>query len=341
MKKSRCVLIASALLTVLLAACEFTDEYETQEYSEPVGDTVSAEIRVDMPFEEATIGMIEDPATLFDATLETVGKVTYNVSGTTNKGIDLVEKLGNTSYTGDKDLVWTILLNPEVPINFVMNMNDGDLEADLSGLNLTGLEFSMYTGEATVTLPNNAIVELSPVTTPDASETATPEEAASPEATPESTGTEVLDEELAEAVEAEDVDAVVSQVVENILEVALIEVSVGELILEIPENALVDFDNVSVDSGSIVFEVSEGVSFDTDVEVSSGQLTFDIPQETGVQVNILSVDTEGSVVVPPDYIKVTNGQDDLAGAWESPNFEEAVVKIIITGEVGEGSLIIE
>lgn len=340
MKTSRYVLIASALLTVLLAACEFTDEYETQEYSEAVGDAASAEIRVAIPFQEVSIGMAEDPATLFEATLETVGRVTYNVSGTTNKGIDLSEKLGNTSYTGEKDLTWEILLNPEVPINLVVNMNDGELDADLSGLNLTGFEFSLYTGDATITLPNNAIVELSPVTTLEASE-ATPEEILTSETTPEVTGTEVLDEELAEAVKAEDVDAVVSQVVENILEVAEIEVGVGELTLEIPENTLVDFDNISVDSGEITFEVGEGVAFDTNVEVSSGQLTFDIPAETGIQVNVLSVDSEGSVVVPPEFLKVTNGQDELAGAWESPNFEEAVVKIIITGEVGKGSLVIE
>lgn len=331
MKSSRRLAGLMIGLLVILAACKFTDEYDSHEFSEPIGEAASAEIRLSMPFENATIHAGDDPERLFNASIQTVGDVQYRVTGTTNKTVQLAENLGNISYTGEERLQWDIGLGTAIPINFILNMNDGDLEADLTGVNLSAFQFTLYTGEATITLPDNAVL---------ATNSSSDSIAALGQPTEQAEVT-VVDEDLAEAVESADVESVVTQVVGNILEIALVEVGVGQLTLKIPANALIDFDEIVIAEGSARFEIGENVDFDTNLEVGKGDFVLDIAEGAAVQVNITRIGQEGKVVLPPDYRKVANGETEETGIWESPNYQQSAIAINITGEIGSGSFTIE
>jgi hypothetical protein len=74
----------------------------------------------------------------------------YDVSGTT--GYFKIDSWSMANFPGSGPWNWDLGLSNKIPLDVELNMGAGDLNADLTGLTLVGLDVSQGVGELTVTL---------------------------------------------------------------------------------------------------------------------------------------------------------------------------------------------
>lgn len=138
------------------------EEVKTAHYSEPLGNTASATIRLAFSVGEVVVKTIDEPDKLFEADLKYVGEIEYSVSGEEEKTIRLGQKRGDIVrpmkdalgwISNREDLRWEIGINPHVPVRLDIDGGVGATRLDLSGLHLTNLDIDGGVGETNVSLP--------------------------------------------------------------------------------------------------------------------------------------------------------------------------------------------
>jgi hypothetical protein len=130
---------------------------KTYHFQEPVGSTESVNVTLDMTSYQARVYALDDSNDLINASIDSYGKVDFNVTGDQSKSITLRQiTLGFnmlSPYSWGDNMRWDIGLNPKVPINLYVDAASGSTTLDLEHLNLTGLKFDAASGSSAITLP--------------------------------------------------------------------------------------------------------------------------------------------------------------------------------------------
>lgn len=137
-------------------------EIKSKTVSAPIAGAESATISVGMAVGPGSIYALNDSDQLIVGDLRYIGDVTFNATGgnvaqinlshngSVNIGFDF---LGWTVGVDDRDLHWNVGLTPSIPIDLTVDGGVGDNTFDLTGLQLTRLNFKSGVGDATITLP--------------------------------------------------------------------------------------------------------------------------------------------------------------------------------------------
>lgn len=133
---------------------------KTERFTEPLGDTQSASIRMDTPVGETTIKAASGDV-LLDAEITHVGEVTFAVIGETEKNVTLSQKSEVADWVrnifgwigSSGKLRWDVALSPDVPLALDIHSGIGKSVYDLSQLQVTNVEIHGGTGETELRLP--------------------------------------------------------------------------------------------------------------------------------------------------------------------------------------------
>lgn len=110
----------------------------------------------------------------------------------------------------------------------------------------------------------------------------------------------------------------------------------GSIEVTVPAGSVLDL-TAGTGSGSIALVVGEDASGRIELDSGSGNLTLEVPEGTALQVS--GETGSGNVSLPSGFIR-TRGEDSLGGAsgtWQSPNFDDAQIKLFVKFEVGSGN----
>lgn len=134
------------------------DTLKTETFTEPLGETTSAQIDLELSVGKTTINAISDSNNLFDAELTHLGEIKFNVSGEKQKTISLSQRalrfdFFDFDWFETEELVWDIGLSPEVPLTLNIDGSVGQSILDLSGLQIEEVEINGDVGETILTLP--------------------------------------------------------------------------------------------------------------------------------------------------------------------------------------------
>ncbi len=140
-------------LIVVVTGCGLTFSYDTGIFRATLGDATSAAIKLDLSSQDTALHALTDPAILFDAHLDYIGEIKFDVHGQVEKRISIKQDSKNKYYAGISDLDWDIGLSPYVPLSLMLDTGSGKLAADLSSLTLTSFDFELGSGDARITLP--------------------------------------------------------------------------------------------------------------------------------------------------------------------------------------------
>jgi hypothetical protein len=128
--------------------------------SEPLGNAVSVEYRLDTAAEPVFISALPDSSDIFKATVVHRGYMNYNVTGATNKTVTLSQTTTSEDWfsviPGLVNLKWDIGLTPAVPVVVNLDGGSGALRVDLEGLNLEALRADLGSGASDFTLPESS-----------------------------------------------------------------------------------------------------------------------------------------------------------------------------------------
>jgi hypothetical protein len=155
-------LIGLAMLAVaaglLLTRPDMLPQFELQsaEFSEPLGQTTSAEFFVELNGGQNQLIALSEADNLIEASLIYLGTVDFSVSGDQAKQIELT-----TSGLPFVPLIGSLLagqkadigLSKAVPVAITLENSDGDTQLELGDLQLAGLEFRISGGKVTASLP--------------------------------------------------------------------------------------------------------------------------------------------------------------------------------------------
>jgi hypothetical protein len=132
----------------------------TEVLTEPLGNTVSIEYRLDTMAEPVFISALPDETNLFKATIVHRGYVDYYVSGAAEKTVTLGQTITSedwfTIVPGLLNLKWDIGLSPAVPVVVNLDGGSGALRVNLEGLMLEALRAELGSGASDFTLPQSA-----------------------------------------------------------------------------------------------------------------------------------------------------------------------------------------
>jgi hypothetical protein len=133
-------------------------EVKSGRYSEPIGAASSARVSLDLSAGPTDISALSDSNDLIDADLNYTGEIAFEVQGDREKTISLSER--DTGgffrfdwFAGDDELRWEIGLSPQVPLDLVVDGGSGSVDLDLRGLQLTGLNLDVGSGQVQGSLP--------------------------------------------------------------------------------------------------------------------------------------------------------------------------------------------
>ncbi len=153
--------VAFALLYVYLAPALGivpTPEIQKVNLSEPIGEATSATIHIGSSVGKTTITALVDSSDLIRADLTYVGELFFDVSGTTEKFVDLNVNTDALNadffrYIDENSLYWDIGLTPNIPLVLDFSGGVGDIELDLAGLTLSEIIINGGVGAFEITLP--------------------------------------------------------------------------------------------------------------------------------------------------------------------------------------------
>jgi hypothetical protein len=134
-------------------------EVKSDRFSEPIRAATSARVSLDLSSGPTDITALSDSNDLIDAELNYTGEIAFEVQGDQDKSIKLGERDGGAWrwfdwFTGDDDeLRWEIGLSPQVPLDLVVDGGSGSVDLDLRGLQLTGLNLDVGSGNVEGSLP--------------------------------------------------------------------------------------------------------------------------------------------------------------------------------------------
>ncbi len=150
------------LLNGVALGLENQAETRTETFLVEVGETTSADLDLDLSPQETFVSVLSGSANLFEAEIDHVGEIAFNVTGLADKHINLTQ-VGIESWLSwllpeleGEELVWDIGLSPEVPFDLDVDSDTGRAELDLAGVQLDRFRFDGGTGSSTIILPASA-----------------------------------------------------------------------------------------------------------------------------------------------------------------------------------------
>ncbi len=138
------------------------EQIKHAEFSDPLGSTTSARVRLDLSVGETTIKPVADPANLFEAEVTYVGEVEFAATGEGERTITLAQANPGGEWfrnlfgwigSGQK-LRWDIGLSSAVPLELDVHGGVGRCEFDLTTLKPRSIMIAGGTGEITLALPD-------------------------------------------------------------------------------------------------------------------------------------------------------------------------------------------
>jgi hypothetical protein len=129
--------------------------------SAPLEDAQSARVKIHLSVGKATVDALTDSDQLIEADLGYRGEIEFNVSGDTERIVNLRQTSGfdmgwinpATWFSGQEDLRWDVGLSPQVPTRLDVRGGAGYADLDLSKLQLTGLDVQGGLGKVDLSLP--------------------------------------------------------------------------------------------------------------------------------------------------------------------------------------------
>lgn len=127
---------------------------KTQDLSVAIGESVSAEIDLNLSTQPTTIYALDDKTTLLAGSIDYYGMLQFNDVGTENRRITL-DQTTNSSWNipWDPNARWEIGLTPNLPIDLSVDGASGSANLDLSELRLTAFSLDQGSGSVTLKLP--------------------------------------------------------------------------------------------------------------------------------------------------------------------------------------------
>lgn len=133
-------------------------EVTTEQFSEPIGQSESAQIELDLSVGPTAIYALDDETLLFDAEVTHIGVMDFSVDGTESKKIRLDERQANLDFglidlIDKDDLEWEVGITPLIPVSLEVEGGVGNADLDLAGLLLENLRVDVGVGDLTLSLP--------------------------------------------------------------------------------------------------------------------------------------------------------------------------------------------
>ena len=148
------ILVAGQKLGLNLPSAQVIQE----RFSEPIGSTKSAKVLVDIASDPVTINALSGSTDLFDANITHFGEMEFIVSGTSEKSIELRKRSSAAAFTWSlptQPTRWDIALSPAVPLDLKLIGGSGSANADLSRLQIEGLQVDVASGSFSLILPES------------------------------------------------------------------------------------------------------------------------------------------------------------------------------------------
>jgi hypothetical protein len=121
----------------------------------------SARVLLDQAVGSLGLKKLQEPVALVMGTLSENERVKQVFSIQNGKATYNLRSIGGSyTYPGNtKSYAWNLGLTTEVPINLDVSMGVGEVDLDLTGVNLSALKVGLGVGEATITLSGNSSYE--------------------------------------------------------------------------------------------------------------------------------------------------------------------------------------
>jgi len=157
------LLVVGAFIFILVAGQKLglnlpTTQVIQERFSEPLGAAKSANVLVDIASDPISINALSGSTDLFDANVTHFGEMEFNVSGSSEKSIELHKRPNTASFTWGlptQPTRWDIALSPDVPLSLKLIGGSGSANADLSKLLIEDLQVDVASGSFSVTLPES------------------------------------------------------------------------------------------------------------------------------------------------------------------------------------------
>lgn len=146
--------IASACSSSTTANLSPIEGVKQATFRSPLDGALSAEVSIAAPFENVTIGALEDSDEIIDAQVEYVGEMTFDaaVEGT-HQDLLLSEDHRGLNDSVERALHWAVGLHPDPALDLSVSLNSGAGTLDATDLNLSRLALSVNMGHVEADLP--------------------------------------------------------------------------------------------------------------------------------------------------------------------------------------------
>jgi len=157
------LLVVGAFVVILVAGPKLglnlpTTQVIQERFSEPLDSAKSANVLVDIASDPVSINALSGSNDLFDANVTHFGEMEFNVSGTSEKSIELRKRPNTSTLTWGLPVQptrWDISLSPNVPLSLKLIGGSGSANADLSKLLIEDLQVDVASGSFSLTLPES------------------------------------------------------------------------------------------------------------------------------------------------------------------------------------------
>lgn len=138
-----------------------TAELKEAHFSEPIGNSASARVVLDLSIGETVVQTLSSGGSLIEADVTYYDRAEFDVSGSQDKTIHLeIHNETNTigffnfpKFIDGQGLRTEIGLSPDIPLELVINVGVGKADLDLSGLTLKSVRINGGVGEIQIKLP--------------------------------------------------------------------------------------------------------------------------------------------------------------------------------------------
>lgn len=284
-------------------------EIQSETFVEPVGAAESAEVLLDLSFEQSTIDALAAGSdSLIEAELDYVGEVDFLVSGDRNKSVTLRQQFNQVGIfpppgLNTRDMQWDIALSQDVPMDLTVDVGSGAAALDLRDMELTSLTLDGGSGSMEAQLP------------------------------------------AAGAAYATDLDVSSGRVNATLANGADTTMRVnggsGSFNFQVGSSSDLDMD-ADISSGSFEIFLNDDVAGELVFDGGSGSLQINVPSGAAVQVDVRDGGS-GSVNLPNSFDLVDDGGDDDSdtGVWQTSGFDSAERQIrIVVEDLSSGSMTI-
>lgn len=158
------LLMVGAVIFILVAGPKVglnlpTAQVIEEQFSEPLGQTRSADVLIDISSDPVTIDALSGSGDLIQAAITHTGEMEFTASGSSDKSIVLRKQPSTASFNWSFNITqptrWDIALSSQVPLDLTLEGGSGSTTADLSQLQLERLKVDVASGSFVLDLPDS------------------------------------------------------------------------------------------------------------------------------------------------------------------------------------------